>query len=58
MNAKMGRPKSKDPKIKRLELKLTESENERLNNVAEKLKTTRTNVFLKGLELVEKELDK
>ena len=54
----MGRPKSKDPKIKRLELKLTESENERLNNVAEKLKTTRTNVFLKGLELVEKELDK
>ena len=58
MNAKMGRPKSDNPKIKRLELKLTELENDRLNRVAKKLKKTRTDIFLKGLELVEKELDK
>nr|DAR88726.1 MAG TPA: NikA, BACTERIAL CONJUGATION, RELAXASE, DNA [Caudoviricetes sp.] len=55
---KMGRPKSDNPRNKRLEIKLTESEDLELKNLSENLKITRTAIILKGIDLVKKELDK
>jgi len=55
---KMGRPKSDNPRNKRLEIKLTESEDLELKKLSENLKTTRTAIILKGIDLVKKELDK
>ncbi|ERL26255.1 MULTISPECIES: hypothetical protein [unclassified Leptotrichia] len=55
---KMGRPKSDNPRNKRLEIKLTESEDLELKKLSENLKITRTAIILKGIDLVKKELDK
>ena len=55
---KLGRPKSDNPRNKRLEIKLTESEDLELKNLSENLKITRTAIILKGIDLVKKELDK
>ena len=55
---KMGRPKSNNPRNKRLEIKLTESEDLELKKLSENLKITRTAIILKGIDLVKKELDK
>ena len=55
---KMGRPKSDNPRNKRLEIKLTENEDLELKQLSEKLKITRTAIILKGIDLFKKELDK
>ena len=55
---KMGRPKSDNPRNKRLEIKLTENEDLELKKLSEKLKITRTAIILKGIDLFKKELDK
>nr|DAX90091.1 MAG TPA: hypothetical protein [Caudoviricetes sp.] len=55
---KMGRPKSNNPRNKRLEIKLTESEDLELKKLSENLKITRTAIILKGIDLVKKELNK
>lgn len=55
---KIGRPKSDNPRNKRLEIKLTESEDLELKKLSENLKITRTAIILKGIDLVKKELDK
>ena len=55
---KMGRPKSDNPRKKRLEIKLTENEDLELKKLSEKLKITRTAIILKGIDLFKKELDK
>lgn len=51
-----GRPKSDNPKNVRLEIRLTKSDADRLQNCADKLHTSRTEVILKGIGLVEKEI--
>ena len=55
---KMGRPKSDNPRNKRLEIKLTENEDLELKKLSEKFKVTRTAIILKGIDLFKKELDK
>ena len=55
---KMGRPKSDNPRNKRLEIKLTENEDLELKKLSEKHKITRTAIILKGIDLFKKELDK
>ena len=53
-----GRPKTDNPKNVRLEIRLTQGENELLEECAERLKTTKTEVIKKGIGLVKTELDK
>ena len=55
---KIGRPKSDNPRNKRLEIKLTESEDLELKKLSENLKITRTAIILKGIDLVKRELNK
>lgn len=47
-----------DPRNVRLEIRLTQSENELLEECAEKLNTTKTKVVTKGIEMVSKETKK
>lgn len=47
-----------NPRNVRLEIRLTQSENELLERCARQMKTTKTKVLMKGIELVSKELDK
>lgn len=58
MSPRTGRPKSDNPKSVRLEIRLTPSEAERLQRCADELKVPRTKVLMKGLDLVEAELQK
>ena len=47
-----------NPRNVRLEIRLTQSENELLEECANKMKTSKTKVLVKGMELVSKELHK
>lgn len=53
-----GRPKTSNPKNVRLEIRLTQKENELLEECVEKMNATKTEVINKGIGLVKKELDK
>ena len=53
-----GRPKIENPKNTRLEIRLTKQENELLEECAEKMQTTKTEVINRGIQLVKKELEK
>ena len=55
---KIGRPKSDNPRNIRLEITLNKDENEKLKRMSETLKLSKTSIIVKGLELLEKELDK
>ena len=55
---KIGRPKSNNPRNIRLEITLNKDENEKLKRMSETLKLSKTSTVVKGLELLEKELDK
>lgn len=47
-----------NPKNVRLEIRLTQEENNVLTECAKQLNTTKTDVINKGIQLVKKELDK
>lgn len=53
-----GRPKIDNPRNVRLEIRLTQAENEMLESCAEKLSATKTDVIVKGIEKVNEELNK
>ena len=53
-----GRPKIENPKNIRLEIRLTKQENELLEECAEKMQTTKTEVINKGIRLVKEKLEK
>lgn len=53
---KKGTKLTDNPKSIRLEIRLTQSENEMLEECAKRMKTTKTDVLMKGVELVKKEL--
>lgn len=57
MNAKMGRP-TNNPRNKRLEIRLNAEEEEKLKECCDKLSLTKTNVLMKGLDEVYKQLKK
>lgn len=56
MSPRTGRP-TKDPKRIRLEIRLTQSQSDLLQNCADELNITRTDVINKGIELVKKEIE-
>ena len=51
-----GRPPIENPKNVRLEIRLTKEQAETLADCAERLRTTRTDVILKGIAMVRAEL--
>lgn len=53
-----GRPRIKNPKNVRLEIRLTRQENQILEECAERMNATKTEVINKGIKLVKNELDK
>lgn len=53
-----GRPKIENPKNIRLEIRLTKQENELLEECAEKMQITKTEVINRGIRLVKEELEK
>ena len=53
-----GRPKASNPKNVRLEIRLTQKENELLEKCAKELNATKTEVINQGIGLVKKELEK
>ena len=55
--ARMGRP-TDDPKVVQRRLRLTVGEDQRLRKSAEALNTTMSDVLLRGLALVEAEIEK
>ncbi|MCI9530304.1 MAG: hypothetical protein HFH38_00865 [Lachnospiraceae bacterium] len=58
MSPKMGQKLTDNPRNVRLEIRLTQSESELLEECAEKLNTTKTKVITKGIEMVSKEMNK
>ena len=58
MSPRTGRPKSDNPKNVRLEIRLTQQDADRLQKCSDVLNITRTDVILKGIDLVEAELNK
>lgn len=54
---KKGTKLTSDPKNVRLEIRLTQSENALLEECAQCLNTTKTDVINKGIQLVNKELE-
>lgn len=56
VSPKTGRPPIENPKNVRMEIRLTKAQADMLEECAKKLNTTRTNVILKGIELVASEL--
>lgn len=54
---KMGRP-TVNPRTNRIQIRIADDELNILNDCSKKLKTTRTNIIVKGIKLVKKELEK
>jgi len=58
VSPKMVQKLTNNPRNVRLEIRLTQSENDMLEECAEKLNTTKTKVITKGIEMVSKETKK
>lgn len=56
MGKTAGRPKSKNPKNKQLKIKMTEKDFQDLDNLAKEKNMTKTNIVMRGIELVKSEL--
>lgn len=53
-----GRPPKEDARKSNLSLRLTKEEKGRIQNCADRLGMTRTDTIMKGIKMVEEELDK
>lgn len=53
-----GTKLTNNPRSVRLEIRLTQSENEMLEECAKRLNSTKTKVITKGIEMVSKEIKK
>lgn len=53
-----GRPPKDNPRNVNLNIRITKGEAERIQKCAERLKLTRTDTIMKGIDMVENELDK
>lgn len=58
MSPKTGRPPKESPRNVNLNIRITREESARIQKCADKLNTTRTDAIMKGIELVEKEIEK
>ena len=56
VSPRTGRP-TKNPKNVRFEIRMTQEQSNMLEECAKKLKTSKTEVINKGVQLVKKELD-
>ena len=54
---KIGRP-TNNPRTNRFEIRLSDKELDKLNKCSKELEQSRTDVIVKGIELVEKTLNK
>ena len=52
MTAKIGRPKSDNPKNRKVTVKMTEAEFQNLEEVSSSLKLTKSQTILKGIDLL------
>ncbi len=55
---KKGAKLTNNPRNVRLEIRLTQNESKKLESCAEKMKTTKTEVIKRGIQLVSEELEK
>lgn len=58
MTAKIGRPKLTNPRDKRLEVRLTKEELDKIDKAAKLINKSRTNTILYGVDLIVKETKK
>lgn len=58
MSPRTGRPPKENPRNINLNIRITKEESERIKNCADKLNMTRTDTIMKGIDMVEKEIDK
>ncbi|MDN9632441.1 CopG family transcriptional regulator [Clostridioides difficile] len=58
MSSKLGRPPKENSKKLRFEVRLNQEQVDVLNECAENLKISKTDVVIKGIELVKEKLDK
>ena len=58
MGNTIGRPKSENPKNKQFKIRMTEQQFQNLENVAEQKNMTKTEVVMRGIELVKSEKTK
>lgn len=59
MSPRTGRPpKGETSRTKNLNIRVSESESALIEECAERLKATRTDTIIRGVELLKKELDK
>lgn len=57
MTARIGRPKSNNPKNVRIEIRIDQSTADKLQNCADRLDTTRTDIIVKGIDLVQAKIN-
>ena len=57
MSPRTGRPPKENPRNVNLNIRITKEESERIQNCADKLNMTRTDTIMKGIEMVEKEIE-
>ena len=58
MSPRTGRPPKENPRNVNLNIRVSKDEAEMLQRCAEKLGTTRTEIIIKGVKMVEAEMDK
>ncbi len=57
MSPRTGRPPKENPRNINLNIRITKEESERIQNCADKLNMTRTDTIMKGIGMVEKEVE-
>ena len=57
MSPRTGRPPKENPRNVNLNIRITKEESERIQNCADKLNMTRTDTIMKGIGMVEKEVE-
>lgn len=58
MSPRTGRPPKDNPRNVNLNIRVTKDEAQLIQNCADRLETTRTEVIIRGVEMVKAELDK
>ena len=58
MSPRTGRPPKENPRNVNLNIRITNDEAKRIQDCADKMNMTRTDVIMKGISLVEKEIEK
>lgn len=57
MSPRTGRPPKENPRNINLNIRITKEESERIQSCADKLNMTRTDTIMKGIKMVEKEVE-